>query len=164
MMSQEKSDQAPGTAREKKAPADQKTSGPARADVGRRIAAALVDGIPAYVISFIPYIGGLISAVYLAVRDGLPLNEGRGQSLGKKVFGLQALRLPDGKPCDYATSIQRNFPFAVPALIMMRPGMGWLFGSLVWGFIFIVEILLVIADEKGARIGDRIAGTTVVEV
>jgi uncharacterized RDD family membrane protein YckC len=163
-MAEEKAKKTPGRSRKKKEPVSQEAFRPDRADVGKRIAAALVDGIPAYLIAFIPYVGGLISAVYLAVRDGLPLTEGLRQSLGKRIFGLQAVRLPDGRPCDYATSVLRNFPFAVPALIMMRPGMGWLLGSLVWGFVFIVEILLVIADEKGARIGDRIAGTAVVEV
>jgi uncharacterized RDD family membrane protein YckC len=136
----------------------------ARADVGKRIAAALVDGLLAYFICFIPYIGGLIGAAYLAIRDALPLSGEAGQSLGKKMLGLRAVRTPEGTPCDYATSALRNLPFIIPALMMMRPGMGWVFGSLFWMVVFVVETLLIIADEHGQRIGDRIAKTVVVEV
>lgn len=134
------------------------------ADVGKRIAAALLEGVLVYVISFLPYIGALIGAAYLAVRDALPLGSIGGQSLGKKLFGLQAVRIPDGAPCDYVTSVLRNLPFIVPALLMIKPGIGWVLGSVVWLVVFTVEVLLVIADEKGLRIGDRIAKTSVVEV
>jgi uncharacterized RDD family membrane protein YckC len=137
---------------------------PTRPEPVKRIAAGLMDGIPAYLIAFIPFLGGLISAAYLAIRDGLPLKDSQGQSLGKRLLGLRAVRLPDGEPCDYVTSILRNLPFAVPALIMMRPGMGWVVGSLIWGAVFLVEVLLIIADEKGERLGDRLAKTSVVEV
>ncbi len=136
---------------------------PNRPDPVKRIAAGLVDGIPAYLIAFIPYIGGLISAAYLALRDGLPSGNGRTQSLGKRLLGLETVRLPGGEPCDVVTSALRNLPFAVPALIMMRPGMGWLLGSLLWGIAFLVEVLLIIADDNGERLGDRLAGTAVVE-
>jgi uncharacterized RDD family membrane protein YckC len=134
-----------------------------RAEAGKRIAAALVDGVPAYLVAFIPYLGGLISAAYLALRDGLPSNGIQGQSLGKRLFGLKAVRMPGGESCDYTTSVLRNLPFVVPALIMIRPGMGWVLGSLIWIAVFAVETLLVIADEKGERLGDRLAKTTVVE-
>jgi len=135
-----------------------------RADPGKRIAAAFIDGVPAYVISFFPFIGGLISAAYLALRDALPLSPQGGQSLGKRLFQLQAVRMPDGVPCDYATSLLRNLPFVVPALLMIRPGIGWIFGSVVWAAVFVVEALLVIADENGQRIGDRLAKTSVVDL
>jgi uncharacterized RDD family membrane protein YckC len=134
-----------------------------RAEAGKRIAAAMMDGIPAYVISFIPYIGGLISAAYMALRDGLPLSSEGGQSLGKRLFQLRAVRLPDNAPCDYGTSLLRNLPFLVPALLMIRPGIGWIFGSVLWLAVLVVEILLVIADENGQRIGDRLAKTQVIQ-
>jgi uncharacterized RDD family membrane protein YckC len=140
-----------------------KTPPPARADVGKRIAAALMDGVPAYVISFLPFIGGLISAAYLALRDGLPLSPDGGQSLGKKLFQLRAVRMPDNGPCDYGTSLLRNLPFVVPALLMIKPGVGWILGSVVWLAAFALEVLLVITDEKGQRIGDRLAKTQVIE-
>ena len=135
-----------------------------RAEASKRIAAALMDGVPAYVICFIPYIGGLISAAYLALRDGLPLSPRGGQSIGKKLFHLRAVRMPDGAPCDYGTSLLRNLPFVVPALLMMRPGIGWVFGSVIWAAIFVLEVLLVIADENGQRIGDRLAKTQVIQM
>jgi len=133
-------------------------------DPVRRIAAGLVDGIPAYLIAFIPYIGGLISATYLAVRDGLPTGDGQVQSLGKRLLGLKTVRLPDGRPCDYLTSLMRNLPFAVPALIMVRPVQGWILGSFIWGVLFLIETLLIIVDENGLRLGDRLAKTAVVEI
>lgn len=147
-----------------KAPQAPQTTKLARADAGKRIAAAFIDGIPAYVISFLPFIGGLIAAAYLALRDALPLSPQGGQSLGKRLFQLQALRMPDGVPCDYATSLLRNLPFVVPALMMIRPGIGWIFGSVVWAGAFVVEALLVIADENGQRIGDRLAKTSVIDL
>lgn len=134
-----------------------------RAEVGKRIAAALMDGVPAYVISFLPFIGGLISAAYMALRDGLPLSPIGGQSVGKRLLQLRAVRMPDGAPCDYGTSLLRNLPFVVPALLMIKPGMGWIVGSVVWLVVFMVEVLLVIADEDGQRIGDRLAKTAVIE-
>jgi len=134
-----------------------------RPDPIKRIAAGLVDGIPAYLIAFIPFIGGLISATYLAIRDGLPTGDDQTQSLGKRLLGLKTVRLPEGKPCDYLTSLLRNLPFAVPALIMVRPVKGWILGSFIWGALFLVEILLIIVDENGVRLGDRLAGTAVVE-
>jgi len=134
-----------------------------RPDPVRRIAAGLVDGIPAYLIAFIPFIGGLISAVYLAIRDGLPNGEGKSQSLGKRLLGLKTIRLPEGTPCDYLTSLLRNLPFAVPALIMVRPVKGWILGSFVWGALLLIEILLIVVDENGERLGDRLAGTAVVD-
>lgn len=135
-----------------------------RAEAGKRIAAALLDGVPAYVIAFLPYIGGLISAAYLALRDGLPLSPEGGQSIGKKLLQLRTVRMPDGAPCDYGTSLLRNLPLIVPALLMVRPGIGWVLGSVVWLGIFVVEVLLVIADENGQRIGDRLAKTAVVDL
>lgn len=136
----------------------------ARADPGRRIAAALLDGVPAYVIAFVPFIGWLISAAYLALRDALPLSPEGGQSIGKKLLQLRAVRMPDGTPCDYGTSLLRNLPFVVPPLMMIRPGIGWFFGSMIWLAVFVVETLLVIADESGQRIGDRLAKTMVIEI
>jgi uncharacterized RDD family membrane protein YckC len=123
-----------------------------------------VDGVPTYVISFIPYVGGLVAAVYMAIRDALPLDSGPGQSIGKKLFGLRAVRMPEGAPCDWGTSILRNLPFILPPLIMTRPGISWIFGSLVWAAVFVIETLLVIADENGQRLGDRLAKTSVVEL
>jgi uncharacterized RDD family membrane protein YckC len=139
-------------------------SRPGQPDPIRRIAAGLVDGIPAYLVAFIPYVGGLIAAAYLAVRDGLPSGEGQAQSLGKRLLGLKTVRLPGRTPCDYLTSLMRNLPFAVPALIMVHPIKGWILGSFIWGALFVVETLLIIVDESGARLGDRLAGTAVVDV
>jgi len=135
-----------------------------RADPGKRIAAALLDGVPAYVIAFIPFVGWLISAAYLALRDALPLSPAGGQSIGKKLLQLRAVHMPDGAPCDYGTSLLRNLPFIVPPLVMIRPGIGWFFGSVIWLAVFVVETLLVIADEGGQRIGDRLAKTTVIDL
>jgi uncharacterized RDD family membrane protein YckC len=145
-------------------PKPSKTPELVRADSGKRIAAALLDGVPAYVIAFVPYIGGLISAAYLALRDGLPLSPEGGQSIGKKLLQLRAVRMPDGAPCDYGTSLLRNLPLIVPALLMIRPGIGWVLGSVVWLGVFVVEVLLVIADENGQRIGDRLAKTAVIDL
>ena len=41
---------------------------------------------------------------------------------------------------------------------------GWVLGSVVWLGVFVVEVLLVIADENGQRIGDRLAKTAVIDL
>ena len=66
-----------------------------------------------------------------------------GDVLFKKVINIEKDR-----QCTYSDSILRNFIFILPFLA---------------GVLSLVELLLVILDEKGLRIGDRIAKTQVVK-
>jgi uncharacterized RDD family membrane protein YckC len=135
-----------------------------KADLAARFFAALIDVALGVVVSFIPAVGGLLAAAYWLVRDGLDLDFMDGRSLGKKVLKLRPVRL-NGQPMDLATSMKRNWMFAlggVVSFLLFIPIIGWLLiipvtlAALALG---IVELVLVVTDPEGRRIGDRMAGT-----
>ncbi len=84
--------------------------------------------------------------LYALFKDGL----GRGQSPGKRLAGLMVVRLDDNTPCTYAASALRNLIKLVMNLI---PVIGWL-----------IEPILVLAQERGQRLGDLAAGSQVIEI
>jgi len=88
-------------------------------------------------------IGWLLAIVsmlgYSLLKDGLF----GGRSLGKKLLGLKVVA-KDGKPCGYMGSLLRNIVYIVP-------------------FMALVELIMLFVDKEGQRIGDKIAGTKVVE-
>ncbi|MFZ5803380.1 MAG: RDD family protein [Acidobacteriota bacterium] len=142
---------------------------PSKADLGKRLIAAIIDGILAAGVSFIPVIGGIIGGLYMLLRDGLELDFMDRRSIGKKLTKLRPVRL-DGQPMDPVTSAKRNLPLAVGAvgsIFLVIPILGWLVAVLfaVVGLaIAIVEMVLVLTDPEGRRMGDKLAGTKVIEV
>jgi len=131
-----------------------------KASVFKRILARLVDGLVAWAFALVlPPLGILIGLLYLAVADGVQ----KGQSLGKMVFGLEVVT-SDGSPCDLKASIYRNIPFELALLFAAVPLLGWILLIIAGIPILLIEIWLVIADHNGSRLGDRIAGTTVIEL
>lgn len=140
-----------------------------KADLTKRFLAALIDGALGFVVSMVPFIGGLVAAAYFLCRDGLALEFMDGRSIGKKVMKLRPVRL-DGQPMDLMASAMRNWMFALGGVVTMLlfiPILGWLlmipvaFAGLALG---IVEIFLVLTDPQGRRLGDKIAGSQVIEV
>jgi uncharacterized RDD family membrane protein YckC len=140
-----------------------------KADLAKRFIAALIDGLLAGGVSLIPFIGGIIGAAYILVRDGLELEFMDRRSIGKKLIKLRPVRL-DGQPMDVATSVKRNFPLcigAVGAIFMIIPILGWIIAILLGltaMVIAIIEAVLVLTDAEGRRMGDKLAGTKVIEV
>ncbi len=140
-----------------------------KADLGKRFIAALIDGLLAGGVSIIPFIGGLIGAAYILLRDGLELEFMDRRSIGKKLLKLRPLRL-DGQPMDVATSVKRNLPLcigAVGSIFWIIPILGWILAILlgVMGLIVaIVELVLVLTDPEGRRMGDKLGATRVIEV
>ena len=131
-----------------------------KAGVLKRILARLVDGLVAWAFALVlPPLGILVGLLYLAVADGVQ----KGQSLGKMVFGLEVV-MEDGSPCDLKASIYRNIPFELALLFAAVPLLGWILLIIAGIPILLIELWLVIADHSGSRLGDRIAGTTVVEL
>lgn len=125
----------------------------------KRVVARFVDLLVAWALTLvIPPVGVLAGIAYLAVADGLQ----KGQSLGKMVFGLEVL-LADGNPCDLKASIYRNLPFSFALLFAVVPFIGWILLVVAGIPILLVELWLVIVDDHGERLGDRIAGTKVME-
>ncbi len=140
-----------------------------KADLGKRFVAALIDGIIAFIVGLIPFIGWLIGAAYMLLRDGLEIDFMNRRSLGKKLFKLRPVRL-DGRPMDLGTSAKRNFVFAIGPIgefFLIIPVVGWAIAILL-GLaalvLVIIEIILVATDAEGRRLGDKVAGTKVVEV
>jgi uncharacterized RDD family membrane protein YckC len=117
----------------------------------------------------IPFIGGLIGAAYLLVRDGMDLDFMDRRSLGKKVMKLRPVRL-DGQPMDLETSLKRNFVFAlgpVAEVFAFIPVLGWAIAILLGVaalILIVIEIVLVVSDAEGRRLGDKVGGTKVIEV
>jgi len=139
-----------------------------KADLGKRIPAALIDGILAFVVGFIPFIGGLIGTAYWCVRDGLEIDFMDKRSIGKKVMKLRPVTL-DGSPMDIMVSIKRNWMFALSGIaqVLAYTIIGLIIAiplALVVFLLVILEVVLVITDDEGRRLGDKIANTMVIEV
>jgi len=139
-----------------------------KADLGKRIPAALIDGLLTFVIGWIPFIGGIIAAAYWLVRDGLELDFMDRRSIGKKLMKLRPVTL-DGTPMDIMTSAKRNWMFAlggvaqllIYTIIGILLAIPLIFVAFLLG---ILELILVITDDEGRRLGDKIANTMVIEV
>jgi uncharacterized RDD family membrane protein YckC len=141
---------------------------PGKADLGKRIVAAVIDGVLCAVVAWIPFIGGIVAAAYVLVRDGLELEFADRRSIGKKVMKLRPVRL-DGQPMDIGTSVKRNLIFvvgAVGAIFAIIPILGWIIAILLGIAALVlgaVELALIVTDPEGRRMGDKMAGTKVVE-
>jgi len=119
----------------------------AKADLGRRVTAAIID---LFICAFWSYwslglnkyyfIAGMI---YLLLKDCLF----SGRSVGKLVVGLMVIDVRNGKPCTLKQSMLRNMIFVIPGLNL--PGL-------------IYELIVTKRDPKGIRIGDRLSETQVV--
>ena len=130
-----------------------------KASVLKRIMARFVDWLVAWVFAlFLPPIGVIFGMTYLAVADGLQ----KGQSLGKMVFGLDVVK-QDGSPCDLRSSVFRNIPFVLIYLFYALGFFGWILLIIVGLPILLIELWLIYVDERGDRLGDRIADTHVIE-
>ena len=126
----------------------------AKADVGKRILAALIDGFISHgilqiVFSIIPGVGNmvayLISCVPSVVEDNIM---GAGKSIGRKAMN-QSLVMADGTPATHQQALIRNA--TTVALVFFSVG-----------FIGLVDLGLVIFGD-GRRVSDRIVGTVVVD-
>jgi len=139
-----------------------------KADLTRRIIAGVIDAAITMVVGFIPWLGGLLATGYWLVRDGLELEFMDHRSIGKKLMKLRPVTA-DGQPTEMGDSIKRNWPLAfggVAQLLLFIPIIGWILLIPVVFIAFavgVVEVVLVITDTEGRRLGDRFAGTRVVE-
>jgi len=139
-----------------------------KAPVGGRVIAALVDqlvsSVPAgllVVAAVSAFLGdatgfgvllGLLAFAavtwalfYSFTKDGRP----GGQSIGKKAMGLMVVHLQSNQPCSRSQSALR---FLVMFLLSLVLGAGWL-----------VELIVLLIEPGGRRLGDFAAGTQVIE-
>lgn len=131
-----------------------------KADVVHRFIAKFIDFlIVAALVQLIPPVGSFAGMTYLLIADGLF----QGQSIGKRLIGLQILRFDkrvhrEGMAASFRESILRNMPCAAAFLCLVLPYIGWV---LAVGVIAI-EAVLVIGNLHGLRLGDEIAQTQVI--
>jgi uncharacterized membrane protein len=141
-----------------------------KADPVKRIIAFVIDVVASMIVGFIPFIGGIIGALYMLVRDALPIEALEYKSIGKKLLKLSVVNIEDPtSKIDYAASAKRNWMFALGPLMMFFlfiPILGWIIDILIGIAVFIlviIEIIKIFSDEKGIRLGDKMAGTMVIE-
>jgi uncharacterized RDD family membrane protein YckC len=127
-----------------------------KAVILHRVIAKLIDFLFIAVLKqLFPPVGLYISFTYLLIADGLF----HGKSIGKQLVGLQTYIPQKNKQASFRESIIRNFPLFIAYLFLFIPYVGWVLFSMVIGF----ELLLMIGNEKGLRIGDEMAHTQVVD-
>ena len=116
-----------------------------RASKWKRLGAALLDGFFTMATGFIPYVGIVVAVAYTLLKDGMGLKGLKGRSLGKSLLNLKVVAFEGGaEMARWTDSLKRNFLFLIP-------------------FMGLVEAIVVLADKDGRRLGDRIAGSLVVE-
>lgn len=147
-----------------KAVDEEQTPALRKAPVLDRFIAKLIDLlIMGAFFAFPTAIGPLAGTTYILISDGLK----HGQSLGKRLIGLQAVSISTRQACDFKQSIIRNAVFGlligVYFILGWIPYVGKVLVFLAWAAVTAIEMILVYADENGARFGDRIAGTMVVD-
>ncbi len=132
----------------------QKVNG--KANLLNRFIAKLIDLlIVGAFLKLLPPIGFLAGLTYLLIGDGLY----DGRSLGKKFIGLRVILTGKDGGCSFRESIIRNLPFGIGYVLFSIPWIGWIFPLIIFSF----EGLLIIGSEAGARIGDELAKTQVVD-
>lgn len=142
----------------------------AKADPVKRIIAMVIDFVASMIVGFIPFFGGIIGALYMLFRDALPIEVLDYKSIGKKLLKLSVVNIEDPtSKIDYAASAKRNWMFALGPIMMVFmyiPILGWIIDILIGIGVFIliiIEIIKIFSDEKGVRLGDKLAGTMVIE-
>ena len=141
-----------------------------KADPVKRIIAFVIDAIISMLIGIIPLVGGIIGALYMLLRDALPIEALAYKSVGKKLLKLSVVNVEDpSAKIDYAASAKRNWMFALGPIMLFFvfiPVLGWIIDILLGIallILLIIEIVKVFSDEKGVRLGDKMAGTMVIE-
>lgn len=115
-----------------------------KADNGNRIVAYLIDCLVMIPVFLIPILGLFVGVAYYITRDSLPFLDG--QSIGKKAMGLRAVT-EDGQPLtnNWGPGIIRNIVLLIP-------------------FFPLIELIILLTNDKGLRLGDQWAKTKVVSI
>ena len=140
-----------------------------KANVGRRIAAAVIDGVIAAILSsIIPFIGFIFGAAYTLTKDAiifelLKNNDFLNKSIGKKLMNLEVTLVEGEGRVDWMVSVRRNIPLAIGTIIMIIPVIGWVVGSIVASLLGLIEIIMVLTQADGRRLGDKFGQTQVID-
>lgn len=139
-----------------------------KADVTKRFLAFVIDIVIAAILSVIPFLGSLLAAAYLLLRDGFDLAFMDHRSMGKRLMQLRPV-CDDGSPVTLEVSARRNWPLAIMSLALFLhivPGLGFIIrplGAAAGIILVVLEGYFVFTDEHGLRWGDGLAGTRVIE-
>ena len=102
-----------------------------------------------------PPVGLLSGLAYILIADGFA----GGRSIGKRLVGLQTMRVDSRDAAGFRESIIRNLPLGCAQIAFAIPWVGWI-ASLA---ILVFEGLLIIGNEQGRRLGDEVARTHVID-
>ncbi|HSW40394.1 MAG TPA: RDD family protein [Acidobacteriota bacterium] len=133
-----------------------------KADPVKRIVAAIIDAVIATLVSLIPVAGWIIAPLYWLLRDGMEIDFMDHRSVGKKLTRLRPVTM-EGRKLGINDSIKRNWIFVLGGLAGI-PIVGWFVILPIAIVLFLLEIILVLADKDGRRFGDKLADTIVIEV
>ncbi|MBI4870132.1 MAG: RDD family protein [Candidatus Riflebacteria bacterium] len=124
--------------------------------------------LPATMAGLFQAAAAAVAGLFILFKDSL-----RGQSPGKKLVGLRAVRTDRNAPVDFVTSAVRNWPLAS---LFVGPGVGSTFESMPFRWLLVTllaagslalvgyETYRVLTDRKdGLRLGDVMAKTRVTE-
>lgn len=102
-----------------------------------------------------PPVGFLSGLAYILIADGFA----GGKSIGKRLVGLQTMRLDGRDTAGFRESIIRNLPLGGAQIAYAVPYVGWLVALAILAF----ESFLIIGNEQGRRLGDEVARTHVLD-
>ena len=102
-----------------------------------------------------PPVGLLSGLAYILIADGFA----GGKSIGKRLVGLQTMRVDSRDAAGFRESIIRNLPMGCAQIAFAIPWIGWLISLGILAF----EGLLIIGNEQGRRLGDEVARTHVID-
>jgi uncharacterized RDD family membrane protein YckC len=102
-----------------------------------------------------PPVGFLFGLTYILIADGFA----GGKSIGKRLIGLQTMRLTERDPAGFRESIIRNLPLGGAQMAYAVPYVGWIVCLAILAF----ESVLIIGNEQGRRLGDEVARTQVLD-
>jgi uncharacterized RDD family membrane protein YckC len=92
---------------------------------------------------------------YILIADGFA----GGKSIGKRLVGLQTVRVDGRGTVGFRESIIRNLPLGGAQVAYAIPYIGWLASLAIVAF----ESFLIIGNEQGRRLGDEVARTHVLD-
>lgn len=131
------------------------------ASVALRALGYLIDGLPTILLMpliLIPFLGqimiGVLLCIYWLLRDI------KGASLGKVALGCRVVSFCVENENDQRGRIIRNIPIAVMPLVFAVPVLGFVLAIVVGPVIVTSEIITLLIT--GRRLGDMLAGTTIV--
>ncbi|MEK6580320.1 MAG: RDD family protein [Bdellovibrionota bacterium] len=137
----------------------------ARVNILNRVAAKMIDIVAVVAMgAILPYpLGPLVGFLYSILADGIHYKGLEGQSLGKKILGLQVVSTIRKKPASMRESALRNAPVGVATFFAIIPVWGWLILGLIGIPLMVMEVYLMMTVESGRRLGDVMGDTEVVE-